>query len=1326
MSSYRIIVLALLVVFLFNAAEIEAASFPWSCPSLNGVCRKCACQQNCSLVLWDVAKAFFEFSSKCLTMMHFHVGDVFFLVFFSLVSSPSYAYIYAHYNNSTSMLFEDLPAHFGSRLPKNGLMGVLVVASPLNACTPIEAAPPLPPNFDANTTKLIALIKRYECTFDIKVLHAQQAGFDAAIVFNMFSDTLVNMDPNNETLAEEIEIPSVFTSYYASQILIRYIIPEKGAYVILKPDFSFPFALYLIPFCGVIGLIIIVMSVVLIIRCVQHSKRMRKNRLSKEQLKRIPTHVFSKGDDYDLCAICLDEYEEGDKLRVLPCSHAYHCKCVDPWLTQTKKTCPVCKQRVTRPAADQSESESEEERGQRSEEEGTEGDSERTPLLRPSNAGSPSGSLVDYSATNNTTVTTAQCLASPARSESPIAGYEGYYSLRRTPTQRVRRQMTKHILMMTQLSSLRDKTRGLFKRCLCWPYNVSSSGWISQTAMGDSDDEYDRRRRDKFRRERSDYDRSREREERRRDDWNDREWDRGRERRSRGEYRDYDRGRRDRFSPPRHDMSPQQKRMRRDWDDHGGEPYRGGYDLGYGGAGPSYGPPQHWGHPDMHLMQPHHGIPIQARLGNIHDMELGPPPPVMKTFKEFLISLDDSVDETEAVKRYNEYKLDFRRQQMQDFFLAHKDEEWFKSKYHPDEASRIKAEALCALNNRLNVFTFLMENNWFDGVSLDIDHSQAIIKVLDAAVIKMEGGTDHDLHILDLPSEEEDEREKQTSGAPEQPKKEESKTQETEQKTEALAEEKNEKEDEEDSKSKKKADGNAAEEGKNVKEADKSPAKEEPPEAKKPRRKRKRSRDSDDEGSASESDSESDSDSNSNNSDSKPEKREDEEEDKDEEEEEGEDKPKDTENDNKEEKKPKDDSPRPRPLHKTCSLFMRSIAPTISKGEIIALCRRFPGFLRVCLSDPHPERRFFRRCWVTFDRSVNIKEVCWNLQNIRLRDCELAPGVNRDLARRVRHVNGITQHKQVLRNDIKFAAKLIHALDEKGELWSNKTPEDSLELQAQNPILKNITDYLIEEVSAEEEELLGTGLDPEEGNKEGNPTEMTVERDDKLAKVLDYLLLYLRIVHSIDYYNTCEYPSEDEMPNRCGMIHVRGPIPPTVSHRERWQKMMEEKLSPLFSLKEMLSEEEAVKMGRKDPEEEVEKFVLANTQELGKDKWLCPLSGKKFKGPEFVRKHILNKHGDKIEEVKKRPRYTFSRHALPSSRPPRSIRLWTTSSSTDGLWWRSSLSPNQYGGGRGNYDSFRGQGGYLGKPRNLRMSRGDPRNIIEYRDLDAPDDMDFF
>ncbi len=70
-----------------------------------------------------------------------------------------------------------------------------------------------------------------------------------------------------------------------------------------------------------------------------------------------------------------------------------------------------------------------------------------------------------------------------------------------------------------------------------------------------------------------------------------------------------------------------------------------------------------------------------------------------------------------------------------------------------------------------------------------------------------------------------------------------------------------------------------------------------------------------------------------------------------------------------------------------------------------------------------------------------------------------------------------------------------------------------------------------------------------------------------------------------------------------------------------------------------LTDDEAGKLGMKNENDEVEKFVQANTQELGKDKWLCPLSGKKFKGPDFVRKHIFNKHAEKIEEVKKEVQY---------------------------------------------------------------------------------------
>ncbi|XP_063178282.1 serrate RNA effector molecule homolog isoform X2 [Chroicocephalus ridibundus] len=893
--------------------------------------------------------------------------------------------------------------------------------------------------------------------------------------------------------------------------------------------------------------------------------------------------------------------------------------------------------------------------------------------------------------------------------------------------------------------------------------------------MGDSDDEYDRRRRDKFRRERSDYDRSRERDERRRDDWSDRDWDRGRERRSRGEYRDYDRTRRERFSPPRHELSPPQKRLRRDWDEHSGDPYHSGYDMPYsgGGAGPTYGPPQPWGHPEMHVMQ-HHILPIQARLGNIAEVDLGMAPPVMKSFKEFLLSLDDAVDETEAVKRYNDYKLDFRRQQMQDFFLAHKDEEWFRSKYHPDEAGKRKQEAQAALRNRLNVFLYLSENGWFDNLLLDIDRAPAIIKTLDAAVIKMEGGTENDLRILE--QEEEEERQEKAEAA----KKEEARPPDADRKEKEEKEEGKKGEGEAPSEEKAKKGPEEEEEkekGRKEEEGDK--------EGKKASKKRPRQRNGDDSDEGSASDSESEGEGGRGDKDEEKGKEE-----KAREEEGGPAAPK-----AKEKESGGGTEPKPRPLHKTCSLFMRNIAPNISQAEIVALCKRYPGFMRVALSDPQPERRFFRRGWVTFDRSVNIKEICWSLQNIRLRDCELSPGVNRDLTRRVRNVSGITQHRPIVRNDIKLAARLVHALDGRAQLWA--TPGHALGGAAppggggtagttgdapppasatpqnpeggdgdaaaaagavgwQNPVLKHITDYLIEEVSAEEEELLGRGGgDAEEGPREANPAEVTVERDEKLLKVLDRLLLYLRIVHSVDYYNTSEYLNEDEMPNRCGIVHVRGPLPPNrVSHGEvaEWQKSFEERLGPLLAGREALPEEEAQRLGRKDPEQELEKFVTANTQELGKDKWLCPLSGKKFKGPEFVRKHIFNKHGEKMGAVRKEVLFFNNflmdpkRPALPEGKggpppgpaqglapglpyPPQTPQGMMPYGQPRppilGYGGGPPYPPGPYAAGRGNYDTFRGQGGYLNKPRS-RMVRGDPRAIIEYRDLDAPEDVDFF
>ncbi|XP_075477256.1 uncharacterized protein LOC142518379 [Primulina tabacum] len=46
------------------------------------------------------------------------------------------------------------------------------------------------------------------------------------------------------------------------------------------------------------------------------------------------------------CYICLADYEDEDRLRVLPCNHEYHVPCIDKWLKEINRVCPLCRHNV--------------------------------------------------------------------------------------------------------------------------------------------------------------------------------------------------------------------------------------------------------------------------------------------------------------------------------------------------------------------------------------------------------------------------------------------------------------------------------------------------------------------------------------------------------------------------------------------------------------------------------------------------------------------------------------------------------------------------------------------------------------------------------------------------------------------------------------------------------------------------------------------------------------------------------------------------------------------------------------------------------------------
>lgn len=103
-------------------------------------------------------------------------------------------------------------------------------------------------------------------------------------------------------------------------------------------------------------LLVVVLSPAVMMLFIYTTWRMRQRQQRKEDLAptdfvtKLPLRTFkakqsdkattddsSDDDRHAECAICLEDYVDGDNLRVLPCKHEFHASCIDAWLTGHKK-----------------------------------------------------------------------------------------------------------------------------------------------------------------------------------------------------------------------------------------------------------------------------------------------------------------------------------------------------------------------------------------------------------------------------------------------------------------------------------------------------------------------------------------------------------------------------------------------------------------------------------------------------------------------------------------------------------------------------------------------------------------------------------------------------------------------------------------------------------------------------------------------------------------------------------------------------------------------------------------------------------------------------
>lgn len=321
------------------------------------------------------------------------------------------------------------------------------------------------------------------------------------------------------------------------------------------------------------------------------------------------------------------------------------------------------------------------------------------------------------------------------------------------------------------------------------------------------------------------------------------------------------------------------------------------------------------------------------------------------------------------------------------------------------------------------------------------------------------------------------------------------------------------------------------------------------------------------------------------------------------------------------------------------SLYIPTLPKFIKRQEIYKILIEMKGFVYFLLSDPIKSQGNSRFCIIKYNNEENQINALEKFKDVSIGNYKLYPTKSRNDIRKVKMsiinydcscenntfdcISNLNCNSNILNQHIELAYKLIFLFFKMREMnFSHDFDEESEEKEGEEKkvlIIKYI--YSIFKKLSE--------------NNEQNQYDNISDSINKTS-FLDLMIIFLRKVFNFCFYCGVEYENEKQLVTKCGINHIRS-NKTNINQIDTKSTSLKSVSNNLISYIEKHSSSSLSLDYDSELSNRRSDYLKNNIHELEEDKFKCKLCPKMFKGFQFIKNHVLNKHSDDIYEVVEKP-----------------------------------------------------------------------------------------